>query len=365
MQETVLLPEHERLGARLVPFAGWRMPVQYRGILEEARTVRTKAGLFDLGHMGRITVGGRDAEAFLQRLQTNDASKIGPGVIRYSLILDEQGITQDDILVYRDPEPGGGFFVVVNAGNTTRDLELMRRAARGFANLQLADLTQELGMFAIQGPLSQAIVQPLCDADLSALKYYNWTRATVAGVRGSLSRTGYTGEDGFEFYLPRSHTVAAWNAVLAAGRGQGLEACGLGSRDTLRHEAGMALYGHEIDETTNPLEAGLGWAVKFTHDFTGRAALERIQQQGGTGRKLVGLVTDSRRVPRQGYTLHVGAETIGKVCSGNYSPTLERGIATAYVAERHAKSGTAVEFAVKDKREPATLVDLPFYKRAR
>ena len=366
MQSTALKQVHESLGARLVPFAGWTMPVQYTGILEEVRHVRTRAGLFDLGHMGRVAVSGRDAEPFLQRLQTNDVTKIPPGGIRYSLILDEDGKTQDDILVYRDAS-GGGFFLVINAGNTPRDLEIMRQLAAQFDREQLRvdDRTQELGMLAIQGPASLAITQRLTRIDLSALRYYTWTHGEVAGVACSLSRTGYTGEDGFEVYVPQGSTVDMWQAFLEAGRMDGLQPIGLAARDTLRLEAGMPLYGHEIDETTNPLEANLGFAVKFTHDFTGRTALEKVQAAGGTGRKLVGLTTTSQRVPRQGYPVFAGERPVGSVCSGSVSPTLGTNIATAYVEEAVSAPGTELAFGVRDRREPAQVTALPFYKRAR
>jgi len=363
MRETALKDVHAGLGARLVPFGGWNMPVQYRPILDEARQVRGKAGLFDLGHMGRVRVRGKGAEAFLQRLQTNDAAQIQPGRIRYAMILDDQGRTQDDILVYREPD-GQGFFIVVNAGNSARDLGIMRAVAKDFT-VTVEDQTDALGMIAIQGPLSQQITQRICDADLASLKYYAWTRGTVCGTTMEISRTGYTGEDGFEIYVPQRQTKQVWDAFFAAGKADGLWPIGLGARDTLRHEAGMPLYGHEIDETTNPLEAGLDWAVKFTHDFVGRQALERLQQKGGTGRRLVGLVTASKRCPRQGYKVTGAGKEIGHVCSGNVSPTLDTNIATAYVRDEFAAPGTQLEFLVKDKPEPCTVSALPFYKRSR
>lgn len=363
MRETVLVRAHEKLGARLVPFAGWRMPVMYTGILDEVRLVRERAGLFDLCHMGRVAVRGPDAEAFLQRVQTNDAAKITRGAIRYSLLLDAAGCTQDDILAYREAD-SDDWFLVVNAANTGRDLAILRSEAAAF-DVEIVDQTDELGMFAIQGPASVGITQPLCAADLTQLGYYRWLRTKVAGVDVALSRTGYTGEDGFEVYAPSHRLPAIWDAFAETGKPAGLAAAGLGSRDTLRLEAGMALYGHEIDENTNPLEAGLGWAVKFTHDFIGRAALERIQAAGGTGRRLVGLRTDSRRVPRQGYTVHAGDRVVGEVRSGTASPTLGVNIATAYVTEDHAEPGTELTFAVRDQRETAIVTPLPFYKRTR
>jgi len=348
----------------MVPFAGWLMPVQYKSILEEVRTVRSQAGLFDLGHMGRVRVTGTDATAFLQKAQTQDASAIPNGAIRYAMILDNEGRTQDDILVYRQ-EDDGGFFVVINAGNTDRDLRILREAAREFDDVVVGDQTEELGMFAIQGPLSHEMVQKITDIDLSSLKNYRWTNGSVAGHAVEISRTGYTGEDGFEIYAPQEAISALWTAVLDTGRSQGLAPAGLASRDTLRLEAGMPLYGHEIDETTTPLEAGLSWAVKFTHDFTGRDALERIQAAGGPKRKLVGLTTHSRRVPRQGYPVLHDNQEISKILSGAASPTLATNIATCYLPVELSAPGTSLAFAIKDKREAATVTALPFYKRPR
>ncbi len=364
MKQTALKSQHESLGARMVPFAGWIMPVQYQSILEEVRMVRSRAGLFDLGHMGRVRVTGRDATAFLQEIQTQDVSSMPGGAIRYAMILDDEGHTQDDILVYRQ-EDGAGFFLVINAGNTARDLEILRNTARKFDNVILRDQTDELGMFAIQGPLSQDIVQKVTDTDLSSLKYYYWTIGRVADQPVEISRTGYTGEDGFEIYARQQSIGALWAAVLEAGRSGGLGPAGLGSRDTLRLEAGMPLYGHEIDETTTPLEAGLSWAVKFTHDFTGRKALERIQAAGGPDRKLVGLTTDSRRVPRQGYPVLCDEQEVGRILSGAASPTLATNIATCYLPKGLSAPGTTLAFAVKDMVEVARVTALPFYKRKR
>ena len=363
MKATALRTNHTDLGARMVDFAGWEMPVQYGSILEEVAHVRRYAGLFDLGHMGRVRIKGPDAEAFLQKLQTNDAGKIPAGAIRYAMILDKQGLIQDDILVYRH-ESGEEFFLVINAGNTAKDLEIMERVAIDF-DVSIVDQTDKLGMFAIQGPASQEIVQKITELDLSRLKYYHWTDAEVGGVQVELSRTGYTGEDGFEVYVPQDRTASLWNRFCDAGTDRDLRATGLAARDTLRLEAGMPLYGHEIDETTTPLEAGLGFGVKFTHDFTGREALQKIKDGGGPDRKLVGLTTDSRRVPRQGYGIFLGDRQVGEVLSGAASPTLQTNIATTYLPNDLATEGSFVEFAVRAKRESAAVVQLPFYKRQR
>lgn len=368
MQSTALESAHIALGARMVPFAGWSMPVQYRGILDEAKTVREHAGLFDLGHMGRVKVYGPQAEAFLQRLQTNDAAAIKPGKIRYALLLDDEGLTQDDILLYRNPD-NDGFFVVINAGNATRDLERMNAIAKDF-DVTVEDCTQSLGMIAIQGPKSQEITQQICSGDLASLGYYAWMNTEIDGIPMTLSRTGYTGEDGFEAYVPSGKEQQVWDAFIKAGEPLGMTPIGLGARDTLRHEAGMPLYGHEINETTNPLEANLGWAVKMNHDFVGKAALERVTEKGGTGRTLVGLITHSKRCPREGYPIASDGKTIGAVCSGSISPTLSKSgtptnIATAYVESQHSEVGTELQFVVRDKAEPCVVTALPFYKRER
>jgi aminomethyltransferase len=368
MRETVLRPVHEERGARMVPFAGWKMPVEYRGILEEARAVRNAAGLFDLGHMGRVEVRGPDTIPFLQKLQTNDASKIAPGKIRYAMILDESGRTQDDILVYHRPD-GAGFFVVINAGNADRDLGLMRERAAGF-DVEIVDRTDELGMIAVQGPKAVDIMRRATNGiDFDALRYYSWADGTcLDGVPVQVSRTGYTGEDGFELYLPADRTVELWRALEELGAGDGLIPCGLGARDVLRLEAGMPLYGHEIDETTTPWDAGLAFGVKLDHDFVGREALVRLQDAGTPDRHLIGLVTESRRCPRQGYkVLSKDGEEIGIVCSGAASPTLGKNIATAYVRTGSVGVGDEIAFEVRAGKpsEPATVVALPFYKRER
>ena len=364
MQATALESTHVALQARMVPFAGWSMPVQYRGILDEARTVRQKAGLFDLGHMGRVKVHGPQAEAFLQRLQTNDAAAIPPGRIRYAMILNEQGLTQDDILVYRNPK-NDGFFVVINAGNTARDLGIMRDVAKRF-DVVVEDCTHSLGMIAIQGPLSQQITQRFTKGDLAALKYYAWMDTEVCGVPMTLSRTGYTGEDGFEVYVPTGHEKKVWDAFMAAGEKDGMTAIGLGARDTLRHEAGMPLYGHEIDATHNPIEAGLEFGVSFKPekgDWIGRAALEKTAAK--KTRHLVGIQTTGPRAPRQGYELYRGATKLGYVVSGSVSPTVNANIGTAYVPFGDGQPGTPVEIDIKGKRQAATFCALPFFSRTR
>lgn len=362
MLKTPLHDEHLQLGARMVPFGGWSMPVQYRGILDEARHVRAHCGLFDLCHMGRFRCTGPGAEALLQRVVTNDVTKIKPGVIRYALLTKEDGGVLDDVLVYRDPVHTDGFFVVVNAGNRDRDRAWIEQHAKDF-DCDFEDRSDALAMIALQGPASEAILNPLCSTDLSELGYYKWTHAEACGLEASISRTGYTGEDGFELYFDAAKATEVWRQLLESGAADKLEAIGLGARDTLRLEAGMALYGHELDEETNPYEAGLSWAVKLKSGFIGAEALAKVKADG-PARELIGIETESRRVPRQGYEIVKDGEVIGSVASGTFSPVRERNIATAFVQSGRVELGDTVHFRIRDKDEAASVCALPFYKRS-
>ncbi len=359
--ETPLRSRHEALGARMVPFGGWNMPVQYAPILDEARLVRSKVGLFDLCHMGRFTFEGPDAETLLQKVLTNDLSKIKPGVIRYALICKEDGTVIDDVLVYRDPDTHGDFFLVVNASNIDKDMAWIVSHA-GDLDCKITDRSQELAMLALQGPRSVDTLQKVCDVDLSSLGYYKWTYGKVLGIDCSISRTGYTGEDGFEVYFPQARVEEFWDELLEAGTEFGIAPIGLGARDALRLEAGMSLYGHEIDESIHPLEAGLSWAVRLGKDFIGRDALARIKEEG-LSRKLVGFLCEGKRVPRQGYDIASKSDKVGFVCSGTWSTVKDAPIATGYLPLRLAEAGTRVDIMVKDKIIPAEVVPLPFYKR--
>ncbi len=362
MHRSPLEEAHEALGARMVPFAGWRMPVQYGSILEEVRTVRERVGLFDLSHMGRFRVSGPEATEALQKVLTNDVAAIKKGAIRYALITKEDGGVLDDVLCYRDPERGDELFLVVNAANRERDLEWLRTMTGGM-EARIEDRTFELAMIALQGRASlQALSGISGNLDLEGLGYYKWTRGEVAGVPCEVSRTGYTGEDGFEIYYPADQAVKVWEAVLEAGKEFGIRPIGLGARDTLRLEAGMALYGHELSEEINPLEAGLSWAVRLKTDFIGRDALLEVKEKG-PARKLVGLVTSGKRVPRQGYPVLLEDTEVGFVASGNYSPTLDRNIATAFVRASLAEAGASLAVQARKDRLDAEVVPLPFYKR--
>jgi aminomethyltransferase len=362
MKQTPLHAVHRALGAKTIEFGGWDMPVQYGPILDEVRRVREKVGLFDLSHMGRVRVSGPDRLAFLDRVVTNHVAKIPRGSIRYALLCREDGNPLDDLLVYRDEDE---VLLVVNAANHDADLAWLREHARGF-DVTIEDLTAELAMIALQGPASRAVLERVCDIDLESLRYYCFDRGTLCGLaRTFVSRTGYTGELGYELYVPAGDAQRVWHELVAAGEPEGLAPIGLGARDTLRLEAGMALYGHEIDLEHNPIEAGLGFAVSFDEtkgDWIGRAALERVA--AAPRRKLVGLTTPGPRIPRQGQQLFAGDDVVGTVCSGSRSPTLDTNIATAYVPVP-VEPGTSVELDFRGKRQTAVVCALPFYSRTR
>ena len=364
MKRTSLYKEHQELGARMVEFGGWEMPVQYGSILDEVRTVRSVAGLFDLGHMGRFEVRGPDAVRLVDRVSTNHCAKIPIGSIRYSLLCREDGFAIDDLLVYRDEDL---VYLVVNASNTARDLAFLREHAAGF-DAEVVDLTDESAMLAVQGPASRDMLQHHVQGyDLAELKYYKCAFATVCGMQGTrISRTGYTGENGFEIYFPTAEGPRVWKELLESEGGAGLKPIGLGARDTLRLEAGMPLYGHEIDAEHNPIEAGLEFGIALTDekgDFLGRRALESFR--AAPERRLVGLTTPGPRVPRQGYPLVQGSDQVGHVTSGAKSPTLDTNIAMAYVRLGSDTPGTELEMEVRGKRQACVLQELPFYSRTR
>ena len=324
LKETPLRDRHVALGARMVPFAGWLMPVQYSGIMKEHRAVRGAAGLFDLGHMGQIDVSGPDALAFLQQVTTNDVSEQGPGQAQYSLLPNERGGVIDDVIVYRRPS-GDGYMVVVNASNSDKDLAWLQRQRRARPELDVTieDISDRTGMIAIQGPRAAAIVQRLTETDLAAVGPFEWVAGRVAGVPAMIARTGYTGEDGFEFYVPIERTGELWDALLEAGRGDRLVPVGLGARDTLRLEARMPLYGNELADDISPLEAGLGWAVKLEKgDFIGRDRIAALKEQVPPRRTVGVKLTERRGSPRTGYAVGVAGRTVGHRKSGAMTPTL-------------------------------------------
>jgi len=364
LKQTPLHDVHAALGARMIDFGGWHMPVQYGPILEEVNCVRTACGLFDLGHMGRFHVVGPDAIKFVDTIATNFCAKIPVGAIRYSLFCLEDGNPIDDVLLYREEQD---VFIVVNAGNRDRDLAHLQKHAADF-DCEVIDESYELDMIALQGQNSVAILEKLVEGcDVGAIKYYRFDFGTLCGIENvRISRTGYTGEDGFELYLPPTHSAAVWNALLEAGKGLGLQPIGLGARDTLRLEAGMPLYGHEIDDNHNPIEAGLNFGISFKEekgDWLGRAALEAVK--ANPTQALVGITTDGKRVPRQGYKLFRGDEEVGYICSGSVSPTIKSNIGTAYVKLGNEEVGTQLELDIRGKRQACVVAPQPFYSRTR
>jgi aminomethyltransferase len=368
-RRTPLYECHRELGARMVDFAGWEMPVQYTGVIEEHRAVRGAAGLFDVSHMGEVRVRGAGAERFLQRLTPNDVAQLVPGRAHYSGLLTDRGTYVDDLLIYR--LAADDFLVVVNASNAARDVAWIREhgpdpeggESAAPPDVEIADESDRFALLALQGPQALAILEPLASPGVAALRYYGFLRGEVAGVPAILSRTGYTGEDGFELYLEPEGAPEVWRRLLAAGAPHGLVPAGLGARDTLRLEAAMALYGHEIDERTTPLEAGLSWVVKLGKgDFLGRAALLEQSEQG-VRRTLVGFTVEGRGIARQGHGVLSGGEAVGEITSGTWSPTLEKAIGMAYVPPALAAPGTSLELDVRGRKLPAAVVELPFYRR--
>ncbi|NBM19360.1 glycine cleavage system aminomethyltransferase GcvT [Streptomyces sp. GC420] len=367
-RKTALDALHRALGATMTDFAGWDMPLRYGSERDEHNAVRTTAGLFDLSHMGEITVTGPGAAALLDHALVGSISAVAVGRARYTMICREDGGILDDLIVYRLAEDT--YMVVANASNAQVVLDALTERSAGF-DAEVRDDRDAYALLAVQGPESPAILSSLTDADLDGLKYYAGLPGTVAGVPALIARTGYTGEDGFELFVDPADAEKLWQALTGAGRDRGLVPCGLSCRDTLRLEAGMPLYGHELSTELTPFDAGLGRVVKFDKaaDFVGRKALEAAAERAATSppRKLVGLVAKGRRVPRAGFSV-VDAEgtVIGRVTSGAPSPTLGVPIAMAYVDPAHAEPGTAgVAVDIRGTHEPYEVVALPFYKRAR
>jgi aminomethyltransferase len=358
LKRTPLHGEHVKLGAKLVPFAGWEMPVQYpTGILEEHRAVRTAAGLFDVSHMGELELRGPGALALAQRVTTNDVSKLAVGQAQYGVMCREDGGAIDDCITYRFADR---YMIVVNASNRARDYEWVRSHAG--RDVELTDVSDDVALLALQGPKAATILAPLTDTDLAAIAYYHFTEGHVDGVSAAISRTGYTGEDGFELYVASQDGAKLWRSLLDAGAADGLIATGLGARDSLRLEMGYALYGNDLDETRTPLEAGLGWVTKFDKgDFIGRDALVRRKEAGLT-EKLSGFVLKQRGFPRHGYGVWLNGARVGEVTSGVLSPSLQQGIGLAYVPVAASKPGTPIDIEIRDRATPAEIVRPPFYK---
>ncbi|HLQ60634.1 MAG TPA: glycine cleavage system aminomethyltransferase GcvT [Candidatus Acidoferrales bacterium] len=351
-ERTPLYDRHLALGGRLVNFGGWELPQQFTSIKDEHHAVRTRAGLFDISHMGRVEVAGAAAQAFLQGLFTNDLDRLEPGRAQYTLMCNEEGGILDDLVVYRRaPER---YLVVFNAANRERDLAWTRAHAPG--GVEIRDRTFELSLVALQGPQAAEL---LPSPDAGEIGYFGLREGEVAGVRALISRTGYTGEDGFELFVDADQVVATWDRILASGQ---VAACGLGARDACRLEAGLRLHGQDMDESTNPYEAGLGWTVKLQKgEFVGRKALAEVKA-GGPARELVGLKALDRSIPRHGMAVARDGRQVGEVTSGTYSFWLSQGIAMARVRAGSAPLGARVRLEVRGQPAPAEVVSMPFYR---
>lgn len=356
---TPLFDEHHRTGAKIVDFGGWDMPVVYSSIIEEHNATRNGAGLFDVSHMGRLWFKGAGTKDFLEHLLTNRISDLEDGQVRYSLVLNLDGGTRDDVLIYK---LGDDYLMVVNASNRLKLVEWFEGNRHSFDTV-MTDATTTSAMMAVQGPFALSLVQSMVDARLDQIAYYYSSITTLLGSRAIISRTGYTGEDGVELIAAPEVIVAAWSKLLDMGREQGVRPAGLGARDTLRIEAGMPLYGHELLESIDPVQAGLGWAVKSKEkNFVGK---ESLLQKNSERPVRVGLELEGKRIAREGYSVRSGGDEIGTVTSGTLSPTLQKSIAMAYVDPGSRQLGTQLTIDVRGSAVPATVVRLPFYRRAK
>jgi len=352
---------HERLGGKMVEFAGFVMPVQYSGIVEEHRRVRESVGMFDVSHMGEVEIRGKDAQAFLQKITVNDVGRLAEGRVQYSAMCYPDGGIVDDLLVYH---MGDRYMLVINASNTAKDIAWMRENLSG--DVVLTDLSDATSLLAVQGPRALDTLQKLTRVNLQSVPYYHFTRGVLADVEMIISRTGYTGERGFELYFRSDPATGAkvWNAVMGAGKDVGILPIGLGARDTLRLEMGFCLYGNDIDQTTHPLEAGLGWITKIEKPaFNGKEVLLKAKQEG-LRRRLVGFVMEDKAFPRHGYEIQVAGAVSGNVTSGTFSPILEKGIGMGYVPAAQAKPGTRIDIMIRNRPVPAQVAPLPFVKNS-
>jgi len=362
MKKTKLNKAHYTLEGKMVDFAGWDLPVQYSGLSEEHMAVRTTGGLFDVSHMGEIRFKGPQALDAVQYITSNNVAKLTPGKIHYSGLLTDAGCFVDDLLVYMISDTE--FFLVVNASNLEKDFNYMREKA-GHFDVQMVNESADYSQIAVQGPKAEALLAQFTDTDLTEMKYYTFKEGVVNGVESIISRTGYTGEDGFEVYFKSDEETACKMLLDFAQKGKpmGVIPCGLGARDTLRLEAGMALYGNDIDDSHTVLEAGLGWILKLKKgEFLGRDALNK-QKDDGLTRKLVGFQLEDRGIARHGYPVFVDGEPYGEVCSGTYAPFLKKSIGTVYLPIEKCDVGTQFQIAIRNKKVTAQVVDIPFYKR--
>lgn len=365
LAETPLHAWHREHGGRMVDFGGWSMPVQYTSIVDEHHATRGAAGLFDISHMGRLRFDGPDAAEFVDSIVTRRTDNLKPGQARYALVTNEQGGILDDVLVYHLVDGNGVSYrmMVVNAGNREKIVDWIgQHLAKFEGDVSFHDSTHDWAMIALQGPLSPELLAPLTDTDLDAMRYYTITETTIAGHEGKISRTGYTGELGFEIILDADAATGLWEQLYAVGKDRGVVPCGLGSRDTLRFEAAMPLYGHELSETINPFQAGLQFGVDLEkRDYPGRAALIEASQRTDLPVR-VGLELDSQRIAREGAEIFSGDSAVGTVTSGTFAPTLQKTIAMGYVTPEHASDGESLEIDIRGRRVPARVVPLPFYR---
>ena len=363
LKKTPLNARHRSLGARMVEFGGWDMPVEYSGVVDEHMAVRSRAGLFDVSHMGEIEIAGRDALKAVQHITSNDASRLSQHQAQYSALTTPDGTFVDDVLTYKLGEEH--YMFVVNASNIIKDFTWIVSQINGLGDVVAVNTSSRYALMAIQGPAARDILQKLTGVNLSDIKYYWFTTGEVASVAGTISRTGYTGEDGFEVFVPPAQAERVWDAILAAGRDAGLVPAGLAARDTLRLEAAMRLYGNDIDEKTTVLEADLGWIVGWKKEaFIGAEVLRR-QKAEGVPRKLIGFEVLDRGIARHGHEVFVNGERAGVVTSGTQTPFLKKSIGMAYLPAASAAEGTEFEIDVRGRRLRAQVVPMPFYKRPR
>jgi aminomethyltransferase len=361
LKKTPLHARHCASGARMVPFGGWDMPVEYSGIVAEHLAVRERAGLFDVSHMGQIEIAGKDALDAVQRISCNDASKLAIGQAQYSGLLTPEGTFVDDLLVYR--LAAQHFLLVVNASHIATDYAYIAEHIKPAGDAVAVDASSRYALIAVQGPKALEVLQSLTAIDLASMKYYWFAHGEVASVRATVSRTGYTGEDGFEIFVPPQSADRVWQALIAAGQSVDIIPCGLGARDTLRLEAAMRLHGNDIDDSTTVLEADLGWIVGWKKtDFIGAPVL-RAQKADGVRRKLVGFEMRDRGIARSGHDIYVGDAKAGNVTSGTQTPYLKKAIGLGYVPVEHSANGSEFDVDIRGRRVRAAVVPTPFYKR--
>lgn len=362
LKRTPLFEEYQKAGAKTIDFGGWDLPVQFSSIKEEHEAVRTKAGLFDVSHMGEVEVKGENALAYLQKMMTNDVSKLVDNQAQYTAMCYPNGGTVDDLLIYR--KSADDYLLVINASNIDKDMDWLNQ--HKIAGVEVNNISDDIAQLAIQGPIAEEILQTLTDQDLSEIRFFRFQdNVDLSGIKALVSRTGYTGEDGFEIYLQAEQAAELWSTLLEAGSSKGLVPCGLGARDTLRFEAKLPLYGQELTSDISPLEAGIGFAVKVgkEEDFIGKDALKK-QKEEGLKRKLVGLEMVDKGIPRTGYEVLANDSQIGFVTTGTQSPTLKKNVGLAVIDSEYTEAGTEVFVQVRKKTLKAMVVNTPFYKRS-